>query len=97
MGAGRPRRRRTSAVGKSWKTGKNGVPTATNVVEFKLKDTGTKSLNGKVAMELSPAKYGADEWWLLLEPGGVLSQLLCMVLYNVWAVQLYIWALYDTI
>ena len=58
----------TSAVGKSWKTGKNGVPTATNVVEFKLKDTGTKSLNGKVAMELSPAKYGADEWWLLLEP-----------------------------
>ena len=38
------------------------------VVEFKLKDTGTKSLNGKVAMELSPAKYGADEWWLLLEP-----------------------------
>ena len=58
----------TSAVGKSWKTGKNSVPTATNVVEFKLKDTGTKSLNGKVAMELSPAKYGADEWWLLLEP-----------------------------
>ena len=58
----------TSAVGKSWKTGKNGVPTATNIIEFKQKDTGTKSLHGKVAMELSPAKYGAGEWWLLLEP-----------------------------
>ena len=38
------------------------------VIEYKKKDTGTKVLEGKVGSELSPAKYGSQEWWLLLEP-----------------------------
>ena len=36
-------------------------------VEYKEKDTKTKKLVGKEATELSPDKYGAAEWWLLLE------------------------------
>ena len=60
----------SSAVSKSWKTGKNGVPTATNIVAFDKRETGRKELHGKVAMELSPGKYGAAEWWLLLESVG---------------------------
>ena len=55
----------SSAVGKSWK---KGAPTATHLVEYKEKETKTKKLVGKAATELSPDKYGAVEWWLLLEP-----------------------------
>ena len=44
------------------------VPTATHVIEYKAKETGTKVLNGKVGSELSTSNYGAKEWWLLLEP-----------------------------
>ena len=55
----------SSAVGKVWK---KNAPTATHLVEYKEKDTKTKKLVGKEATELSPDKYGAAEWWLLLEP-----------------------------
>ena len=55
----------SSAVGK---TDQKKVPTATHVVEFKKKETNNKDLVGKEAAELSPANYGPDEWWLLLEP-----------------------------
>ena len=49
--------------------GEEGVPTATHVVEYKEKETRTKALVGKVAIEFSPENYGRDrgEWWLLLE------------------------------
>ena len=47
---------------------KKQVPTATHVIEYKKKETGTKHLEGKVGSELSPANYGGKEWWLLLEP-----------------------------
>ena len=59
----------SSAVGKSWK---QSTPTATHLVEYKEKETRTKSkkLVGKAATELSADKYGAAEWWLLLEPVG---------------------------
>ena len=55
----------SSAVGKSWK---KDAPTATHLVEYKEKETRTKKLVGKAATELSADKYGAAEWWLLLEP-----------------------------
>ena len=61
----------TSSVGVSYKKGKKGVPTATHVVEYKEKETRTKALVGKVAIEFSPENYGPGdrrEWWLLLEP-----------------------------
>lgn len=51
--------------------GEEGVPTATHVVEYKEKETRTKALVGKVAIEFSPENYGPGdrrEWWLLLEP-----------------------------
>ena len=48
--------------------GEEGVPTATHVVEYKEKETRTKALVGKVAIEFSPKNYGPGEWWLLLEP-----------------------------
>ena len=54
-----------SGVGKAMK---KQVPTATHVIEYKKKETGTKALEGKVGSELSPANYGGQEWWLLLEP-----------------------------
>ena len=57
----------SSAVGKSWK---QSTPTATHLVEYKEKETRTKKLVGKEATELSADKYGAAEWWLLLEPVG---------------------------
>ena len=46
--------------------GEEGVPTATHVVEYKEKETRTKALVGKVAIEFSPDNYGRDrgEWWL---------------------------------
>ena len=47
---------------------KKKVPTATHVIEYKTKETGTKVLNGKVGSELSTSNYGGQEWWLLLEP-----------------------------
>ena len=53
------------------KEGEEGVPTATHVVEYKEKETRTKALVGKVAIEFSPENYGPGdrwEWWLLLEP-----------------------------
>ena len=55
----------SSAVGKLWK---KNAPTATHLVEYKERETHTKKLVGKEATELSSAKYGAAEWWLLLEP-----------------------------
>ena len=48
-------------------TDKKKCPTATHVVEWKGKDTG-KALVGRAALELSETTWGADEWWLLLEP-----------------------------
>ena len=51
--------------------GEEGVPTATHVVEYKEKETRTKALVGKVAIEFSPENYGPGnrgEGWLLLEP-----------------------------
>ena len=47
---------------------KKDAPTATHLVEYKEKETRTKKLVGKAATELSADKYGAAEWWLLLEP-----------------------------
>ena len=44
------------------------MPTATHIIEYKQKETGTKHLAGKVATELSSINYGPTEWWLLLEP-----------------------------
>ena len=58
----------TSSVGISYKKGKKGVPTATHIVEYKERETRTKALVGKVAIEFSPENYGPGEWWLLLEP-----------------------------
>ena len=58
----------SSSVGVSYKKGKKGIPTATHVVEYKEKETRTKALVGKVAIEFSPKNYGPGEWWLLLEP-----------------------------
>ena len=49
----------------SWK---KNAPTATHLVEYKERETKTKFLVGKEATELSTEKYGAAEWWLLLEP-----------------------------
>ena len=46
------------------KEGEEGVPTATHVVEYKEKQTRTKALVGKVAIEFSPENYG---------PGGLLE------------------------
>ena len=47
---------------------KRAVPGATHAIEFKLKETRVHALQGKVAIELSAAKYGPSQWWLLLEP-----------------------------
>ena len=51
----------------SYKKGKKGIPTATHVVEYKAKETRTKALVGKVAIEFS-TENGPEELWLLLEP-----------------------------
>ena len=51
--------------------GRRGPDGATHVVEYKEKETRTKALVGKVAIEFSPENYGPGdrrEWWLLLEP-----------------------------
>ena len=40
--------------------------TANFVVQYKGNDT-DKQLVGCVATELSAAKYGKDEWWVVLE------------------------------
>ena len=50
-------------VGASWK-----VPDATHIVLYKKKETGVKSLDGRVACKLAADNYGRGEWWLLLEP-----------------------------
>ena len=55
----------SAQLGKLWK---KNAPTATHLVEYKERETQTKKLDGKEATELSSAKYGAAEWWLLLEP-----------------------------
>ena len=47
---------------------KKKVPTATHVVTYTRKETGTKDLVGSVATELTSSNYGSGEWWLLLEP-----------------------------
>ena len=51
-------------VSDSWKS---ALPTANFLVKYNKKDTGNM-LGGDEALELSPANYGRDEWWLLLEP-----------------------------
>ena len=50
-------------VGVSWKQ-----PDATHIVLYKKKETGVKSLDGRVACKLGPGNYGRCEWWLLLQP-----------------------------
>ena len=35
---------------------------------YKKKETGVKSLDGRVACKLTTDNYGRGEWWLLLEP-----------------------------
>ena len=54
----------SSAVGKAWK---KILPTATHIIEYKQKETRTTKLVGQAAYELTTEKYGAAEWWLLLE------------------------------
>ena len=49
-------------VGPSWKQ-----PDATHIVVYKKNETGMQALNGRVACQLTADKYGAAEWWLLLE------------------------------
>ena len=44
------------------------MPTATHIIEYKYKKTGTNHLVGKVATELSSMNYGSTEWWLMLGP-----------------------------
>ena len=46
---------------------KKKVPTATHVVAYTKKETGTTHLVGSVATELSSSNYGSNEWWLLLD------------------------------
>jgi hypothetical protein len=41
---------------------------ATHIVLYKKKETGVKSLDGRVACKLGPDNYGRCEWWLLLQP-----------------------------
>ena len=48
------------------KTDKARTPSATHVVEYKQKETGTRALVGKEAQTLTAEKYGATEWWMLL-------------------------------
>ena len=38
------------------------------VVTYDKKVTKNKDLHGRVASELSVAKYGPSEWWILLKP-----------------------------
>ena len=54
----------SSAVGKAWK---KILPTATHIIEYKQKETRTTKLVGQAAYELTTEKYGAAEWWLLLD------------------------------
>ena len=44
------------------------APTRMSLFEYRQKETGTRSLVGKVATELSTNNYGSAEWWLLLDP-----------------------------
>ena len=44
------------------------MPDATHIVLYKKKETGVKSLDGRVACKLGPDNYGRCEWWLLLQP-----------------------------
>ena len=50
-------------VGPKWR-----VPEATHIVQYKKSQTKTKHLDGRVACKLAVDNYGANEWWLLLEP-----------------------------
>ena len=36
--------------------------------DLSAKETGTRALVGKEAQTLTVAKYGASEWWLMLDP-----------------------------
>ena len=49
---------------------KHNNPKANFVVEFRRAQTGTADLVGKAPMELTAGKYGAQEWWLLLQSSG---------------------------
>ncbi|KAL1518848.1 hypothetical protein AB1Y20_003125 [Prymnesium parvum] len=42
------------------------TPTAIHVVLYEMKHTKNKHLVGRVASTLSSAKYGVNEWWVLL-------------------------------
>ena len=51
-------------VGARWK---KACETANVMVYYTKKDTGGL-LNGEEGRELAARNYGADEWWLLLDP-----------------------------
>ena len=51
-------------VSDAWK---ERLPSANFLVKYTKKETGD-ALQGDSALELTAAKYGRDEWWLLLEP-----------------------------
>lgn len=53
-------------AGAKWK---KVCETANFIVEYTKKATGGL-LQGQEGRELSARNYGADEWWLLLEPVG---------------------------
>ena len=42
------------------------LPSANFLVKYNKKETGD-ALQGDSALELTAAKYGRDEWWLLLD------------------------------
>ena len=49
------------------------LPSANFLVKYNKKETGD-ALQGDSALELTAAKYGRDEWWLLLEPAPAYSR-----------------------
>ena len=44
------------------------APDATHVLIFAKKDGVPNALVGRVPAQLSASNYGANEWWLLLDP-----------------------------
>ena len=49
------------------KTDKKKTPTATHMIEYKQKETGTRTLVGREAQTLTVEMYGQSQWWILLE------------------------------
>ena len=54
-------------VSSAWK---KLCPSANFLVKYTKKETGS-ALEGDSALELTAAKYGCDEWWLLLDSAPV--------------------------